>query len=69
MFQPQAKIVLLTGPMLHGTALEDVKASLDKLAANADNIYRFDMSEQTGELGYGADYHPSAAQAAKMQKN
>lgn len=65
MFQPQAKIVLLTGPMLHGTALEDVKASLDKLAANADNIYRFDMSEQTGELGYGADYHPSAAQAAK----
>lgn len=65
MFQPQAKIVLLTGPMLHGQALEDVKATLDRLAENDDNFYRFDMSEQTGDLGYGADYHPSAAQAAR----
>ncbi len=63
--QPQAKIVLLTGPMLHGQALDDVKASLDRLAEGNDNVYRFDLSEQTGELGYGADYHPSAAQAAK----
>ena len=48
-----------------GQPLRMSRRSLDKLAANADNIYRFDMSEQTGELGYGADYHPSAAQAAK----
>lgn len=65
LLQPQAKIVLLTGPMLHGKALEDVKDVFDRLAADADHLYRFDMSEQTGELGYGADYHPSKAQAAK----
>lgn len=65
MLQPQARIVLLTGPMLHGKQLEDVKATLDRLAEGNDHIYRFDMSEQTGELGYGADYHPSRAQAAK----
>lgn len=65
MLQPQAKIVLLTGPMLHGQQLEDVKGVLDRLADKDERIYRFDMSEQTGELGYGADYHPSKAQAAK----
>lgn len=65
MLQPQARIVLLTGPMLHGKQLEDVKATLDRLTEGNDHIYRFDMSEQTGELGYGADYHPSRAQAAK----
>lgn len=65
MLHPQAKIVLLTGPMLHGKALEDVRGALDRLAGDDENFYRFDMSEQTGELGYGADYHPSRAQAAK----
>ena len=65
LLQPQAKIVLLTGPMLHGKPLEDVSAVLDRLAEGKDYIYRFDMSEQTGELGYGADYHPSRAQAVK----
>lgn len=65
LLQPQAKIVLLTGPMLHGKPLEDVTAVLDSLAEGKDYVYRFDMSEQTGELGYGADYHPSRAQAAK----
>ncbi|MCM1076973.1 MAG: GDSL-type esterase/lipase family protein [Bacteroides sp.] len=65
LLQPQAKIVLLTGPMLHGKALEDVKTTLDHLAGTDDNFYRFDMSEQTGDLGYGADRHPSAAQAAR----
>lgn len=63
---PNAKIVLLTGPMLNGKALTDVVQVLDKLAAEDDNTYRFDMSPQTGELGYGADYHPSAAQAERM---
>lgn len=65
LMQPQAKIVLLTGPMLHGKALDDVKDVFDRLAADVDHLYRFDMSEQTGDLGYGADYHPSKAQAAK----
>lgn len=65
LLQPQAKIVLLTGPMLHGKPLEDVTAVLDSLAEGKDYVYHFDMSEQTGELGYGADYHPSRAQAAK----
>lgn len=65
LLQPQAKIVLLTGPMLHGKPLEDVTAVLNRLAEGKDYVYRFDMSEQTGELGYGADYHPSRAQAAK----
>ena len=63
--QPQAKIVMLTGPMLHGEALKDVTEVLDRLAETDDHYYRFDLSEQTGELGYGADHHPSAAQAAR----
>ena len=61
-----AKIVLLTGAMLQGQALADVKTVLDRLASEDDMIYRFDMSPQTGELGYGADWHPSARQAEKM---
>jgi hypothetical protein len=30
------------------------------------NIYRFDFTPQTGKLGYGADWHPSAAQQLLM---
>ncbi len=63
---PDAKIVLLTGAMLNGKELEDVKKVLDRLAADFPNTYRFDMSPQTGELGYGASYHPSKRQAARM---
>ena len=29
-------------------------------------VYRFDMSWQTDDLGYGADYHPSKWQHEKM---
>ncbi len=63
---PKAKIVLLTGAMLQDQALTDVKASLDKLASEDELVYRFDMSPQTGELGYGASWHPSARQADRM---
>ena len=63
---PQAKIVLLTGCMLQGQALTDVKTVLDRLASEDDDAYRFDMSPQTGELGYGASWHPSARQAERM---
>ncbi len=63
---PQAKIVLLTGAMLQDQALADVKMVLDKLASEDKLVYRFDMSPQTGELGYGASWHPSARQAERM---
>lgn len=63
---PNAKIVLLTGSMLQDQALADVKVVLDKLASEDELTYRFDMSPHTGDLGYGADYHPSAKQAEKM---
>lgn len=63
---PDTKIVLLTGSMLQGEDLNKVKEVLDRLASEDSNFYRFDMSPQTGELGYGADYHPSRQQAQKM---
>lgn len=72
-YYPDAKIVMLTGCMLWGKRLEDVKNALDEVvsavnAAGDDNVYRFDMSPQTGALGYGADFHPSRRQANKMAK-
>lgn len=63
---PNAKIVLLSGAMLQGEALGDVKMALDRLAQEDAEFYRFDMSPQNGDLGYGADWHPSARQAEKM---
>ncbi len=63
---PNAKIVLLTGSMMSGKALSDVKDVLNRLAAQNDGVYRFDMTPQDGSLGYGADYHPSRRQAEKM---
>lgn len=67
---PQAKIVLLSGCMLNGKALSDVKAALNKVTAEArtagDNqVYRFDLTPQDGSLGYGASWHPSKAQQMK----
>ena len=63
---PDSKFVLLTGAMLGGKALDDVKATLDRLKGDNPRVFRFDMSPQTGELGYGADWHPSRAQAQRM---
>ncbi len=63
---PDAKIVLLTGSMMHGRELDDVKGVLDRLAKSREGVYRFDMTPQDGEAGYGAGYHPSAAQSRKM---
>lgn len=68
---PSSKIILLTGSMLSRKALEDVKECLDNTCKarndNGDkNVYRFDMSPQTGDLGFGADWHPSMAQQRKM---
>ncbi len=58
--------MLLTGAMLQDQALTDVKMVLDKLASEDELTYRFDMSPQTGELSYGASWHPSARQAERM---
>ncbi len=61
---PKAKLVLLRGPMENG---EPLKASLEaikvRLETNAPGrITIFAMSAQ-GSRGYGADWHPSRAQA------
>lgn len=68
---PKAKIVLLSGSMLNGKSLEDVKRAMDTVVAERKQegdteVYRFDMSPQTGSLGYGADWHPSMRQQQKM---
>lgn len=63
---PQAKIVLATGSMLNGETLEIMKAAHDRVVQGREDVYRFDFSPCTGELGYGADFHPSRAQSAKM---
>lgn len=68
---PNAKIVYLTGTMLSGKQLEEVKKALDKVVAEANKagdkeVYRFDMTPQNGDLGMGADYHPSLWQQEKM---
>ena len=72
-YYPESKIVMLTGCMLTGQRLADVKKVLDEVVAEinagGDNeVYRFDKYPQTGELGYGADFHPSRRQANKMAK-
>ena len=68
---PKAKIVMLTGSMLNGKELELVRQTLDSVVSdynkNGDrDIYRFDMTPHTGDLHYGADWHPSYWQHEKM---
>lgn len=68
---PKSKIVMITGPMLKGEASKVHVSAVDAAFGNLKNdgikdIYRFDFSTQTGDLGYGADYHPSKAQHVKM---
>lgn len=68
---PYAKLILLSGSMMNGKSLDDVKKAMDivvdELARKGDKeVYRFDMSPQTGSLGIGAGYHPSMRQHQKM---
>lgn len=68
---PEAKIVLLTGCMLRGKSLSIVTTALDRLArehhqAGDHEVYRFDMTSQSGSLGYGAGWHPSLLQQQHM---
>jgi len=68
---PKAAIVFLSGSMLGGKELELCKQTLnevmDEAHKNGDKrIYRFDFSPQTGDLKFGASWHPSLWQHEKM---
>ena len=68
---PAAKIVWLCGSMLDGEPLKLVERTLDEVAAEANaagdkEVYRFNFSPQNGDLGYGADFHPSIGQQRRM---
>jgi len=68
---PQAKIVYLCGSMLVGKELEIAKKTLDEVVEEAHKdgdkeVYRFDFTPQTGDLYYGASWHPSVYQHQKM---
>ncbi len=68
---PDAKIVLLTGPMLGEKESGEQRTVLDRVCKDANKrgdqeVYRFDFSFQTGDLGYGASWHPSMLQHRKM---
>lgn len=60
-------IVCLLGPMLSGSSLTICRKYLKVIvdAANLNgkgNVYFFEMSAQTGDLGIAIDYHPTVAQ-------
>lgn len=69
---PQAKFVLVDGPMLSDgypagvNALTKLRRHLDNVAAEVAargvGVTRLSLTPQ-GNLGYGADYHPNLAQA------
>ena len=68
---PQAKIVYLCGSMLNGKELEIAKNTLNEVVDEAhkagDNqVYRFDFTPQTGDIHFGASWHPSVWQHQKM---
>ncbi|MDE7414242.1 MAG: lipase [Muribaculaceae bacterium] len=67
---PEAKIVLLTGTMINGKRLEDVKkAHRDAIAeakSRGDNeVYTFDFTPEDGTM-YGVFKHPSRKRHEKM---
>ena len=68
---PKAKIVYLCGSMLNGKELEIAKKTLNEGVAEANKagdkeVYRFDFTPQTGDILYGASWHPSKWQHEKM---
>ena len=68
---PEAKIVFLSGSAMAGQKLEHMQYAMDAVVRQARlkgdmNVFRFDMSNQTGDLGYGAAWHPSKWQNEKM---
>ncbi len=70
-YYPAAHIVLLTGSMMQGQALNDVKTALDDVCNKArlqgdTLVHRLDFTPQDGTLGYGSDWHPSRATQQQM---
>ncbi len=68
---PKAKIVLLTGTMLKGQRLEDLKhaqqVAIDDAVRRGDmEVYRFDFTPADGTYGWGTHRHPSKRQHAHM---
>ncbi|MGD2035247.1 MAG: GDSL-type esterase/lipase family protein [Bacteroidales bacterium] len=66
-------IVCLLGPMLSGSALTDAGNYIQFIADSANNkeqgdVSFFEMSAQTGSLGFAVDYHPTVAQHEKNAK-
>ncbi|MFH0920517.1 MAG: T9SS type A sorting domain-containing protein [Fibrobacterota bacterium] len=66
----KANILCLLGPMLGGSDLTKVRSCLNRIVTSANvknngNVYFFEMSQQTGSLGYAIDYHPTVAQHLK----
>ena len=57
--------------MLNGEPMKLVERTLDEVTAEANAagdkaVYRFSFSPQNGDLGYGADFHPSIGQQQRM---
>lgn len=70
----QAKVVLLTGPMLHGEQLASIKAALDQAtaalnAAGETEVYRYDFTPMDGSHGYGTLDHPTVAEHTSMARS
>ena len=68
---PKAKIVYLCGSMLGGKELEIAKKTLNEVVDEANKagdkeVYRFDFTPQTGDIRFGASWHPSVWQHQKM---
>lgn len=70
---PQSKLVLVTGPMMHDKALADVMMTLDEIAfemvkSGDDKVFRFNFTPDDGKFGWGTDWHPSAEKQNDMTK-
>ena len=60
-------IICLLGPMVTDSTLTNLRGYLKFIVDSAGNngkgnVYFFEMSHQTGDLGIGIDYHPTVAQ-------
>jgi len=71
---PETRIVCLVGSMLNdnypvnslSTIRYLIQTIIQQAIAEGDsNLYYYELSPQTGNLGYGADWHPSVAQQKK----
>jgi hypothetical protein len=66
-FNSGADIVCVVGAMISGDSRERQKRYLQVIVDEANkkkngNVYFFEMSQQTGDLGIGVDTHPNVAQ-------